>query len=47
MKNIQGKLKTEFPHDNCFLPITKLIVRLHYMPLNPEQMLRSYRKIHI
>ena len=29
MQNIQGRLKMEFPHYNCFPVITKLIVGLH------------------
>ena len=39
MENIQGRLKMEFPHYNCFLAIAKLTVRSQYRLLNLEEML--------
>ena len=37
MENIQGRFKMQFPYYNCFLAIAKLIVKLHYILLNPKE----------
>ena len=45
MENLQERVKLEFPHYKCFPAVTKLIVRLHHMLLNSEEMLWLYWKI--